>query len=571
MDNQFDNNIYGFEPQKPLTEKPGTPEPEDIPKESEPAPQPPVQPAEPSEDRDFDPIRHTAVYSGNSFQPAQPPVQPPVQPPIQPQYYAPQQYRQPQYQQQYPQQQYQPAQQYQQPQQYQPVQHYPQPQQYPPTQPYTLPPIPPAEDPLKPAGSKPNKALIVIIVVLCVLLAAGTVGIVGYSIYNSNSDSGKKSSNSSVTISDRDDNEDDKGNDFFGNGGGFPFDVPEETEPIVHEESDFSDKTDKNYAGMKLNDKPADADTNKSYNAEYAFSSEADSVVSVLCFTDKTTDNNNVASQGSGIVLSSDGYIITNSHVVGNSKTAYAIKVVTADNKEYKAGVVGYDARTDIALLKLVDASGLKAATFGDSEKIKQGEDIIIIGNPGGIEYKNSMTKGVISAINRDASTKSIVKYLQTDAAINPGNSGGPAVNMFGQVIGVASAKIVDEKYEGMGFCIPSAQVKEIVDKLMKDGYVSGRVRIGISGVALSSVQAEYYGVPCGIKVQSITEDGPCYDTELQEGDIITALDGKEIKTFSDIYLILEDYKDGDKAKLKFYRQTTGKDYEIEITLQADK
>ena len=293
--------------------------------------------------------------------------------------------------------------------------------------------------------------------------------------------------------------------------------------------------------------------------------------MSVLCFTDKTTDNNNVASQGSGIVLSSDGYIITNSHVVGNSKTAYAIKVVTADNKEYKAGVVGYDARTDIALLKLVDASGLKAATFGDSEKIKQGEDIIIIGNPGGIEYKNSMTKGVISAINRDASTKSIVKYLQTDAAINPGNSGGPAVNMFGQVIGVASAKIVDEKYEGMGFCIPSAQVKEIVDKLMKDGYVSGRVRIGISGVALSSVQAEYYGVPCGIKVQSITEDGPCYDTELQEGDIITALDGKEIKTFSDIYLILEDYKDGDKAKLKFYRQTTGKDYEIEITLQADK
>ena len=142
---------------------------------------------------------------------------------------------------------------------------------------------------------------------------------------------------------------------------------------------------------------------------------------------------------------------------------------------------------------------------------------------------------------------------------------------MFGQVIGVASAKIVDEKYEGMGFCIPSAQVKEIVDKLMKDGYVSGRVRIGISGVALSSVQAEYYGVPRGIKVQSINEDGPCYDTELQEGDIITALDGKEIKTFSDIYLILEDYKDGDKAKLKFYRQTTGKDYEIEITLQADK
>ena len=559
MDNQFDNNIYGFEPQKPLTEKPGAPQPEDIPNQSVGAPQPPVQPVDPAEDKDFDPIRHTAVYSDNSFKPAQPqppvrqqPPEQPPQPPVQPQYYAPQQYRPTQY--------------------IQPQ--YPQPQQYPPAQPYPQPPIPPAEETPKPVSSKPNTALIVVIVVLCVLLAASTFGIVGYSLYNSNN-SGKTPTHS-ITIDDRgnkdDRSDDDNGSDIFGNGGGFSFDVPEETEPIVHDESDFSDKTDKNYAGMKLNDKPADAGDNSKYNAGYAFSTEADSVVSVLCYTDKTTDNNNnVASQGSGIVLSSDGYIITNSHVVGNSKTAYAIKVVTADNKEYKAGVVGYDARTDIALLKLVDASGLKAATFGDSDKITQGEDIIIIGNPGGIEYKNSMTKGIISAINRDASTKSIVKYIQTDAAINPGNSGGPAVNMYGQVIGIASAKIVDEKYEGMGFCIPSAQVKEIVDKLMKDGYVSGRVKIGISGVALSSVQAEYYGVPRGIKVQSINEDGPCDDTELQEGDIITALDGKEIKTFSDIYLILEEYKDGDKAKLKFYRQTTGKDYEIEITLQADK
>ena len=559
MDNQFDNNIYGFEPQKPLTEKPGAPQPEDIPNQSVGAPQPPVQPVDPAEDKDFDPIRHTAVYSDNSFKPAQPqppvrqqPPEQPPQPPVQPQYYAPQQYRPTQY--------------------IQPQ--YPQPQQYPPAQPYPQPPIPPAEETPKPVSSKPNTALIVVIVVLCVLLAASTFGIVGYSLYNSNN-SGKTPTHS-ITIDDRgnkdDRSDDDNGSDIFGNGGGFSFDVPEETEPIVHDESDFSDKTDKNYAGMKLNDKPADAGDNSKYNAGYAFSTEADSVVSVLCYTDKTTDNNNnVASQGSGIVLSSDGYIITNSHVVGNSKTAYAIKVVTADNKEYKAGVVGYDARTDIALLKLVDASGLKAATFGDSDKITQGEDIIIIGNPGGIEYKNSMTKGVVSAIDRDASTKSIVKYIQTDAAINPGNSGGPAVNMFGQVIGVASAKIVDEKYEGMGFCIPSAKVKEIVDKLMKDGYVSGRVKIGISGVALSSVEAEYYGVPRGIKVQSINEDGPCDDTELQEGDIITALDGKEIKTFSDIYLILEDYKDGDKAKLKFYRQTTGKDQEIEITLQADK
>ena len=181
------------------------------------------------------------------------------------------------------------------------------------------------------------------------------------------------------------------------------------------------------------------------------------------------------------------------------------------------------------------------------------------------------MTKGVVSAINRDASSKSLVKYIQTDAAINPGNSGGPAVNMYGQVIGVASAKIVDEKYEGMGFCIPSTQVKEIIDKLMKYGYVDGRVKIGISGAAITAAEAQYYDVPQGIQVQIIQSGGPCDNTDLTKGDIITALDDSKITSFSEIYQVLEKHSDGDKVKLKFYRPADGKDYEIEITLQADK
>ena len=556
MDNQFDN-YYGFEPQKPLTEKQNTEE-ETVTADSfngEKAldfePQKPLvnqdRRAEQSGDSGFNPIRHTAVYTDSSFfgapEPFQPQQPPQPRPPFHGYYYA-------------------------QPQPFYP----PQPQPYQPKQepaPFSA----QTDNMPTPENSKTNKSLIVVIIVLGVLLATSLFGIVGYSIYQTdkNNKNDKNSDNPFSFFSDRSDGNENGGS---GNNKNIPFtspDTPSTTAPVVHNESYFSDKTDKNYGGMTLNNKPDDADSNKSYGAEYAFSHASGSVVSVLCYTESTENDSSPDSQGSGIILSSDGYIITNSHVIGNSKTAYIIKVITADDKEYTAGVVGFDSRTDIALLKLVDAKDLKAASFGNSDKIELGEDIIIIGNPGGIEYKNSMTKGVVSAINRDASSKSIVKYIQTDAAINPGNSGGPAVNMYGQVIGVASAKIVDEKYEGMGFCIPTTQLKEIIDSLMKNSYVDGRVKIGISGTPITAVEAQYYDVPQGIQVQSIQSGGPCDKTDLAKGDIITALDDSKITSFSEIYQVLEKHKDGDKVKLKFYRPTELKNYEIEITLQADK
>ena len=146
------------------------------------------------------------------------------------------------------------------------------------------------------------------------------------------------------------------------------------------------------------------------------------------------------------------------------------------DGTTYNAGVVGFDSRTDIAVLKIDNPKNLKPATFGNSEEIELGEDIIVVGNPGGIDYQNSITKGVVSAVNRKLSSSSLVKYIQTDAAINPGNSGGPIVNMYGQVIGIATSKFVSEYYENMGFAIPSATAKDIVDSLIKNGYVNGRV-----------------------------------------------------------------------------------------------
>lgn len=415
------------------------------------------------------------------------------------------------------------------------------------------PPMPP-----RPPKKKANAGLIAIIVVLCVLLVGSMVGYFVYFVSENNKKQDNNSSNSySFTMPN------------------YGYNIPS-TEPTTapvseHKESDYSDKADENYKGVVLESKPKDADSNKSYTAESAFDKVSDSVVGIVGYTDEITTVENSATQGSGIILTSDGYVVTNAHVIGNSKTTYLLQVVTSDGKSYNAGVVGYDSRTDIAVLKMDDAKDLKAATFGDSEKIELGEDIIVVGNPGGLDYQNSITKGIVSAVDRKMSSTSLVKYIQTDAAINPGNSGGPIVNLYGQVVGIATAKIVSEKYEGMGFAIPSETAKDIIDTLMKKGYVEGRVKIGITGSNVSSDVASAYGIPMGIMVDEISKDGPCYGTELKKDDIITGVDDKEIQSFSDIYEILETHKPGDKIVIKYYRMSDQSTGEVEVTLAEDK
>lgn len=413
---------------------------------------------------------------------------------------------------------------------------------------------------------KTKGGIIALIIVLCSLLAIGFVGMMVYGF----SVGLKDSSNSSKNRSDYDNsftlpNEDST----------TPFSTLPDTssQGKTHDESDYSDKTNKSYSGMKLESNPKDAKTNNSYTAAKASEKVSDSVVGILCYSDDApdkADTTTASSQGSGIIFSQDGYVITNAHVIGNSKTAYAIRVVTSDGKEYKAGVVGYDSRTDIAVLKMDDAKGLTPATFGDSSQLEVGQDIIVVGNPGGLDYQNTTTKGVISALDRKLSTSSLTKYIQTDAAINPGNSGGPLVNYYGQVVGITTSKIVSETYEGMGFAIPSQTVKNIVDTLVKNGYVEGRVKIGISGIAVTSEQASNYNIPQGIYVQNIVSGGPCDGTDLKQGDIITEVDGETITSFADVYAILETHKPGDKIKVKYYSSSSG-DGEVEITLQEDK
>lgn len=411
---------------------------------------------------------------------------------------------------------------------------------------------------------KTKGGIIALIIVLCSLL---TIGFIGMMVYGFSADI-----------------KEDLNNDRSDSGNSFRLPNKDSTTPFetlpntssqgkTHDESDYSDKVNKDYSGMKLESNPKDAKTNNSYTAAKASEKVSDSVVGILCYSDDVpdqADTTTASSQGSGIIFSQDGYVITNAHVIGNSKTAYAIRVVTSDGKEYKAGVVGYDSRTDIAVLKMDDAKGLTPAKFGDSSQLEVGQDIIVVGNPGGLDYQNTTTKGVISALDRKLSTSSLTKYIQTDAAINPGNSGGPLVNYYGQVVGITTSKIVSETYEGMGFAIPSQTVKSIVDTLVKNGYVEGRVKIGISGIAVTSDQASNYNIPQGIYVQSIVSGGPCDGTSLEEGDIITEVDGETITSFADVYAILETHKPGDKIKVKYYSSSSG-DGEVEITLQEDK
>ena len=318
---------------------------------------------------------------------------------------------------------------------------------------------------------------------------------------------------------------------------------------------------------ITLNNYPSDKSDISKYNTQSAFEKASPSAVGIMCYTDK--NRTTPAGQGTGIIINTEGYIATNSHVIGDSKSAYYLDVILSDGNTYKAKVVGFDTRTDLAVIKIT-AENLTPAEFADSDQVSIGEDVIAIGNPGGMEFQNTLTRGVISAKDRTLDLSTQVKYIQTDAAINPGNSGGPLCNTCGQVIGINSAKIADADYEGMGFAIPSRTVKEVVDDLIKQGYVSGRVKIGVIGTAVTAQKAQLNNVPQGIEISEIVKGGPCDNGEIKKGDIVVALDEHEIKTFNDIYTALTNYKAGDKATVKVYRPSTDTYIETTVTLQAD-
>jgi len=275
-------------------------------------------------------------------------------------------------------------------------------------------------------------------------------------------------------------------------------------------------------------------------------------------------------SEGSGIILTEDGYIITNAHVV---EGAEAIVIVFDDKSEYEALLVGADARTDIAVLR-VDRTGLPAAVLGDSNQLEVGETVIAIGNPGGLELAGTVTRGVVSAVNRVVVTPYIsTTYIQTDAAINPGNSGGPLCNEFGQVIGINTAKIVEVGYEGIGFAIPISDAIPIIEELILHGRVTGRVLLGITGEIVTEMIARDRLVPAGVQIVTISSEEMANRGVLR-GDIITYMDGQRVLTLSDIRTILETKRAGDSVTLTLHRPgggtRTGATFEVEVPLLED-
>ena len=275
--------------------------------------------------------------------------------------------------------------------------------------------------------------------------------------------------------------------------------------------------------------------------------------------------------QGSGIIISADGYVVTNAHVLEN---AAAQKVVLYNEKEYVASVVGIDSKTDLAVLKIEPDEELTPAVLGNSDELELGEQVITLGNPGGLA--NSFSGGYVSGLNRQIKTSEYglaMNSIQTDAAVNPGNSGGPLVNMYGQVVGIVSSKYVAEDYEGIGFAIAINDALPIIQDIISQGYVSGRVRIGIYFEGITEETARMYGIKPGLYIKQIDPSCDIANSGLQVYDIITEINGKKVYDYETAMESIEGFKAGDEVTAKVYRKSIVGDeteFEIKFKLMED-
>ncbi|WP_243112557.1 MULTISPECIES: S1C family serine protease [Acutalibacteraceae] len=280
--------------------------------------------------------------------------------------------------------------------------------------------------------------------------------------------------------------------------------------------------------------------------------------------SDKTSEVS-PASEGSGIIATSDGYIITNAHVVDS---ASSLKVILSTGKTYQAKLVGSDSVTDLAVIK-IDATGLTAAEFGSSGDLQVADQVMAVGNPGGLEFNSTVTIGYVSALNREISnteTGYTMKCIQTDAAINPGNSGGALVNMKGQVVGINSSKIVATGYEGLGFSLPINEAQPIISDLKQYGYVKDRAVLGISGQFIDSMTSRFYGLPEGMYVSSISSSAVT-SAGIQKGDVITKIDGTAVTSLNVVTSEIAKKKPGETVTLSVTRALTGQTFTATVKL----
>ncbi len=293
----------------------------------------------------------------------------------------------------------------------------------------------------------------------------------------------------------------------------------------------------------------------------------ADNIASVVSISCSLPGGN---STGTGVILTHDGYIVTNSHVVEGAR---AVSIELTDGRSFSASLVGSDAVSDLAVLH-IKADNLVAATFGDSNSLQVGDSVAAIGDPLGKSLRGTFTDGIVSAINRDVTIGGrTMTLIQTNAALNSGNSGGPLINCYGQVIGINTLKIgnfVDSAgVEGIGFAIPSSTVKVIVDQLIDQGYVSGRPTLGIKGEGVSLFYQRYYLMPSGLFITELDPSSDAAAKGIQTDDILISINGVYITSMDDLNYILYGSNVGDTVEAIIYR--AGKQYRVYLTLSESK
>ena len=300
--------------------------------------------------------------------------------------------------------------------------------------------------------------------------------------------------------------------------------------------------------------------TDGGYDTTHIYEMVNPSVVNITVYSSQSIA---ALGSGTGIVMSEDGYIITNAHVVNGGTN---VNVTFSDETNANGVIVGMDTATDLAVVK-VDMTGLKPAQFGDSSALKVGERIVAIGNAGGLS--STITQGIVSGLDRDLGDGArSLKLIQVDAAINPGNSGGPLINRVGQVVGINSSKIASVEYEGIGFSIPINEAKPIIESIISHGYVKGRAVLGVSVVELNSSNGPINGLPSeGVCIMEFTADSDLPSKGVQLRDVIVEANGKDIATTDDLLTELDKYSPGDMFNLVIYRATTRQTYSVDVRL----
>ncbi len=308
-------------------------------------------------------------------------------------------------------------------------------------------------------------------------------------------------------------------------------------------------------------------DTSKEMTAAEVYARNVNSTVGIT--TSVTTNfwgyQTTSAASGSGFLITADGYVLTNFHVIENSDS---ITVSLYDGTSMEAALIGYDEKNDLAVLK-IDAQGLTPVVLGNSDQLNVGDSVIAIGNPLG-ELTFSLTSGAVSALDREITLSNNVTMdlIQTDCAINSGNSGGALFNLYGEVVGITNAKYSGSSGSGasidnIGFAIPINSIKEIVTSIIEKGYIQ-KPYIGVYASDVNA-EAQRYGLPAGAAIVSVEEDGPAQEAGLQANDIITAVNGEEISGSRELSALVGDADPGEEWKLTVYRQ--GQTLELTLTV----